>query len=64
MGTIITGGDDYEVVATLPPDALFSARHWHQVSENRYDSGRRWAARFVGWDRMVLSFSRTAFSHF
>jgi len=36
MGTILTGGDDYESVATLPPGAVetFSGRLWRQTPKS------------------------------
>jgi thiamine-monophosphate kinase len=69
LETILTGGDDYEVVATLPPDAVepfFRAALAAntKVSEIGTIAAGEGAARFVDRDGIVLSFARIAFSHF
>jgi thiamine-monophosphate kinase len=69
METILTGGDDYEVLCTIPAaqsgDFIAAVQSAGvtatQIGEVRAGEG---AARFVGPDGRPLSLSRTSFSHF
>ena len=66
--TMLTGGDDFEVVATIPPAALdvfLTAARVVGVPVTvigRVTAGKE--ARFLGPDRRPLSFARASFSHF
>jgi thiamine-monophosphate kinase len=66
--TVLTGGDDFEVVATVPPRRLrgFRAaakRAGVSVTEiGRVVAGR--SARFLGPEGRPLRFARASFSHF
>jgi thiamine-monophosphate kinase len=66
--TVLTGGDDFEVVATVPPgalDVLLAAARVVGVpvtSIGRVTAGK--AARFLGPDGRPLRFARASFSHF
>jgi thiamine-monophosphate kinase len=66
--TILTGGDDFEVVATVPPRKLKSflaaARRAGVPATGigRVTAGA--GARFLGPDGRPLRFARTSFSHF
>jgi thiamine-monophosphate kinase len=66
--TILTGGDDFEVVATVPPAALDSLLTAARVvgvpvtAIGRVTAGKE--ARFVGADGRKLVFARASFSHF
>jgi thiamine-monophosphate kinase len=66
--TILTGGDDFEVVATIPPRKLRSfiaaaRRARVQVTEiGRVIPGQ--GARFLDADGRLLRFKRASFSHF
>ena len=66
--TILTGGDDFEVVATIPPLRMKSfvaaaARARVRVTEiGRIEAGN--GARFVHPDGRGLTFPRASFSHF
>ena len=65
--TVLTGGDDYEIVLTLPPDrldAFRAAAHQAGVDDHRdrpHDGGQ--GARFVR-DGKTLTFARPSYSHF
>ena len=66
--TILTGGDDFEVVATVPPARLKSflaaaRRARVSVTEiGRITAGS--GARFLDADGKPLRFARASFSHF
>ena len=66
--TVLTGGDDFEVVATIPAAALdvfLAAARAVRVpvtAIGRVTAGR--AARFLGLDGQPLRFARASFSHF
>jgi thiamine-monophosphate kinase len=66
--TALTGGDDYEIVCTVPPAKADSFRAAAQavnvpVSEiGQIAAGE--GARFLGADGNALSFKRASFSHF
>lgn len=66
--TVLTGGDDFEVVATIPPAALDGfitaarAAGVPVTAIGRVTVGR--AARFLGPDGQPLRFVRASFSHF
>jgi thiamine-monophosphate kinase len=66
--TMLTGGDDFEVVATVPPRKLKSflaaaRRAGVPVTGiGRVTTGT--GARFLGPDHRPLRFARTSFSHF
>ena len=68
LETILTGGDDFEVLATVPPSKLagFQAaarRARVPVTEiGRVTAGL--GTRFIGPDGRELNFSRASFSHF
>jgi thiamine-monophosphate kinase len=66
--TVLTGGDDFEVVATIPPAALdvfLAAARAVAVpvtAIGRVTTGK--AARFLGPGGLPLRFARASFSHF
>jgi thiamine-monophosphate kinase len=66
--TVLTGGDDFEVVATIPPaalDAFLAAARVAGVPVTAIGpvtAGK--AARFLGSDGRPLHFARASFSHF
>ena len=66
--TILTGGDDFEVVATIPPAKLAAFRAAAKAARvpvteiGRITTGR--GARFHAPDGRVLAFARASFSHF
>jgi thiamine-monophosphate kinase len=66
--TMLTGGDDYEIVCTVPPSKVESFRAAAQTANvavaeiGEIVAGE--GARFVGSDGEPLSFKRAAFSHF
>ena len=68
METILTGGDDYEIVATVAPDRLTALRAralaagvaFTEIGEVTRGKG----ARFIGPDGKTLGFKRLSFSHF
>lgn len=66
--TVLTGGDDFEVVATIPPAALdvfLAAARVVGVpvaAIGRITAGKQ--ARFLGTDGRPLAFARASFSHF
>jgi thiamine-monophosphate kinase len=66
--TILTGGDDYEVVATVPPRKLAAFRAAARVAGvpvtpiGRIVAGR--GTRVHGPDGKLLAFARGSFSHF
>jgi len=66
--TVLTGGDDFEVVATVPPRKLKSfLAAARRVGVPATGIGRVTAgtgARFLGPDGRPLRFVRTSFSHF
>jgi thiamine-monophosphate kinase len=66
--TMLTGGDDFEVVATVPPRKLKSfLAAARRASVPATGIGRVTAgtgARFLGPDGRPLRFARTSFSHF
>ena len=68
LETALTGGDDYEVVCTVPPAKAASFRAAAQAAQvavteiGEIVAGE--GARFVGADGQALSFKRASFSHF
>ena len=68
LETALTGGDDFEVLATIPPRrwASFAAAarrvRMPVTAIGRITKGQ--GARFLGADGMALPFVRTSFSHF
>ncbi|HTS39503.1 MAG TPA: thiamine-phosphate kinase [Xanthobacteraceae bacterium] len=68
METILTGGDDYEIVATVAPDRLTALRARAQAAGVTFteigEVTRGMGARFIGPDGKTLSFKRLSFSHF
>lgn len=68
LETILTGGDDFEVLATVPRSKLAgfqAAARRARVSVSvigRVTAGQ--GARFIGFDGEELSFRRASFSHF
>jgi len=69
METILTGGDDYEILATIPADAVSDffdaalAANINVTEIGRIEAGEG-IARFVNAHGEMLSFSRPSFSHF
>ena len=67
--TILTGGDDYEVIATLPAGAVeafrqaASAAHVAVTEIGKVVVGEG-TARFLDRKRKMLRFARPSFSHF
>jgi thiamine-monophosphate kinase len=68
LETVLTGGDDYEIVCTVPPGKADSFRSAAEaVKVQVTDIGEVEAgegARFLGPDGEALAFQRAAFSHF
>jgi thiamine-monophosphate kinase len=68
LETILTGGDDFEVLATVPPKKLagfMAAARRARVPATaigRVTAGQ--GTRFIGFDGEELSFRRVSFSHF
>ena len=67
--TILTGGDDYEVLATLPADDLHvfseAARAANvKVTEIGTIAAGEGTARFIDGSGKALRFARSSFSHF
>jgi thiamine-monophosphate kinase len=67
--TILTGGDDYEVLACVPADKVEALRQQASaagvpISEIGVVAAGEGGARFVGMDGEPLVFARTSFSHF
>ena len=67
--TIITGGDDYEVLACVPADKIETLRQQASaagvpISEIGVVAAGEGGARFLGSDGEPLAFSRKSFSHF
>jgi thiamine-monophosphate kinase len=66
--TVLTGGDDFEVIATVPARALASFKVMARRARVRVtEIGRVTAgqgARFVAADGRELRFKRASFSHF
>ena len=68
LETALTGGDDYEVVCTVPPAQAAGFRAAAQAAQvavteiGEIVAGE--GARFVGADGQPLSFKRASFSHF
>jgi len=68
IATILTGGDDFEVVATIPPaafDRFMAAARTARVPVTeigRVTAGK--VARFCRPDGRLLTFARASFSHF
>jgi thiamine-monophosphate kinase len=66
--TILTGGDDYEIVCTIAPERVSSFRAAAQAAGvaiaeiGRIVEGE--GATFIGADGKALSFARASFSHF
>ena len=68
LETALTGGDDYEIVCTVPPHKVDSFRSAAQVAKVQVtDIGEVEAGegvRFLGSDGAPLTFRRSSFSHF
>ena len=69
METILTGGDDYEVLATLPADAVDAFRRAAQAANTKITeigtvAAGEGTARFNDGRGKELSFARPSFSHF
>ena len=68
LETILTGGDDFEVLATIPPKKLASFQAAAKRARvpvtaiGRVTAGQ--GARFVGSDGRELTFARASFTHF
>jgi len=67
--TILTGGDDYEVLACVPADKIEALRRQASaagvpISEIGVVAAGEGGARFLGMDGKPLVFARTSFSHF
>ncbi len=68
LETALTGGDDYEIVCTVPPHKVDSFRSAAlavkvQVTEiGEVEAGE--GVRFLADDGQALAFKRAAFSHF
>ena len=67
--TILTGGDDYEVIATLPADEVETFRQAAAlahvaVTEIGTVVAGEGSALFLDRKRQMLSFTRPSFSHF
>jgi thiamine-monophosphate kinase len=68
LETILTGGDDFEVLATVPPNKLAAFQAAARRARvpvtaiGRVMAGQ--GARFIGFDGEELSFHRASFSHF
>ena len=67
--TILTGGDDYEVLAWVPADKIEALRRQASaagvpISEIGVVEAGEGGARFLGMDGKPLVFARTSFSHF
>ncbi|HEU5017910.1 MAG TPA: thiamine-phosphate kinase [Pseudolabrys sp.] len=68
LDTALTGGDDYEIVCTVPPakaDGFRTAAEEANVAVTELgaiEAGQ--GARFLGRDGVPFSFSRASFSHF
>ena len=66
--TVLTGGDDYEILCSVPPDKAASFRAAANASEvevteiGEISAGQ--GARFVGADGRELRFGKLSFSHF
>jgi len=66
--TILTGGDDFEVVATIPPGKLVAFRAAAKAARvpvteiGRITAGK--GARFCAANGRLLTFARASFSHF
>jgi thiamine-monophosphate kinase len=69
METILTGGDDYEVLATLPADAVDTFCRAAQAANTKISeigtiAAGEGTARFNDGRGKELSFARPSFSHF
>lgn len=69
MEKVLTGGDDYEIVCTVPPERLADFRAAANVARVPVvEIGRVTAAkappRFIGRDGGPMQFKQTSFSHF
>ena len=68
LETALTGGDDYEIVCTVPPHKADSFRAAAQAAKvpvteiGEIEAGE--GARFLGRRRPPLAFKRASFSHF
>jgi thiamine-monophosphate kinase len=67
--TILTGGDDFEIAAAVPPDRLDgfraeAAEAGVAVTEIGVVVAGPLEARFVAADGRTLAFARPAYSHF
>jgi len=66
---VLTGGDDYEIVCTVPRQRLAEFRAAAdtagvQVTEIGRITGVRTPPRFLGRDGKAMQFKQTSFSHF
>jgi thiamine-monophosphate kinase len=68
LESALTGGDDYEIVCTVPPGkaaAFRAAAQKAQVTVSEIGQiGAGEGARFIGGDGQALSFKHASFSHF
>ena len=68
LETALTGGDDYEIVCTVPPakaESFRAAAQAAQVAVTEFGEIKAGAgARFLGADGKPLIFKRASFSHF
>ena len=67
--TIATGGDDYEILATVPADKLAAFREQARaaavpVTEIGQIVAGREPVQVIGADGALLTFARGSFSHF
>jgi thiamine-monophosphate kinase len=67
--TILTGGDDFEIAAAVPPDRLDglraeAAEAGVPITEIGVVVAGPAEARFVAGDGRVLAFERSGYSHF
>jgi thiamine-monophosphate kinase len=66
---VLTGGDDYEIVCTIPPDKLDAFRAAADsarvpVTEIGRITGVKMPPRFFASDGKPMLFKKTSFSHF
>jgi thiamine-monophosphate kinase len=69
LAALLTGGDDYEIVATVPAEHLGvliteAAAAGVAVTEIGWVEAGKGRAEFIGSDERPLVFTRTSFSHF
>jgi thiamine-monophosphate kinase len=69
MEQVLTGGDDYEIVCTVPPERLDAFRAAAEsarvpVAEIGRITAEKTPPRFLGRDGKPMQFKQTSFSHF